>query len=177
METSGRIWPNVKLIQALMFVIITCKHEKDLIKNSGENRRHCFSHYRPMGIFFRRSRAANSAVSGPIRPKFEHVRALMHVIVTSGLIWPNFKLIQALMYVIITWKYEKDPIEKKWRHPFSQYGDFFRRSRAANSAVSGPSRPKFELVPALMHVIIACEYENDQMKNSREKVETLFSPL
>ena len=36
METSGRIWPNVKLIQALMYVIITCKHEKDLIKNSGE---------------------------------------------------------------------------------------------------------------------------------------------
>ena len=30
----GRIWPNFKLIQALMYVIITCKYEKDLIKNS-----------------------------------------------------------------------------------------------------------------------------------------------
>ena len=37
METSGRIWPNVELIQALMYVIIICKHEKDPIKNSGEN--------------------------------------------------------------------------------------------------------------------------------------------
>ena len=37
METSGRIWPNFKLIQALMHVLITCKYEKDLIKNSGEN--------------------------------------------------------------------------------------------------------------------------------------------
>ena len=36
METSVRIWPNVELIQALMYVIITCKHEKDPIKNSGE---------------------------------------------------------------------------------------------------------------------------------------------
>ena len=36
METSGRIWPNVELIQALMYVIIICKHEKDPIKNSGE---------------------------------------------------------------------------------------------------------------------------------------------
>ena len=29
-----RIWPNFKLIQALIYVIITCKYEKDLIKNS-----------------------------------------------------------------------------------------------------------------------------------------------
>ena len=36
METSGWIWPNFKLIQALMYVIITCKYEKDLIKNSQE---------------------------------------------------------------------------------------------------------------------------------------------
>ena len=37
METSGHIWPNYELIQALMYVLITCKYEKDLIKNSGEN--------------------------------------------------------------------------------------------------------------------------------------------
>ena len=36
METSGLIWPNFKLIQALMYVIITCKYEKDPIKNNGE---------------------------------------------------------------------------------------------------------------------------------------------
>ena len=36
METSGRIWPNFKLIPALMYVIITCKYETDLIKNSQE---------------------------------------------------------------------------------------------------------------------------------------------
>ena len=36
METSGWIWPNFKLIQALMYVIITSKYEKDLIKNSPE---------------------------------------------------------------------------------------------------------------------------------------------
>ena len=28
-----------------------------------------------------------------------------------------------------------------------------------------------------MHVIIACKYEKDQMKNSREKVETPFFPI
>ena len=55
-------------------------------------------------------------------------------------------------------------------------GIFFRFSRAANSAVGGPIKPKCELVRALMHVIFACKYEKDQMKNSREKVETPFSP-
>ena len=65
-----------------------------------------FSHYKPMGIFFRRSRAAYSAVSGPSRPKFKLVRALGHFIITC--------------------KYEKDRIkkktaEKKWGHRFLHY--------------------------------------------------------
>ena len=37
METSGRIWPNFKLIQALIHVLITCKYEKDPNKITGEN--------------------------------------------------------------------------------------------------------------------------------------------
>ena len=37
METSGRIWLNFELIQAPIHVLITCKYEKDPIKNSGEN--------------------------------------------------------------------------------------------------------------------------------------------
>ena len=32
----GQIWLNFKLIQALMYVIITCKYEKDPIKNNRE---------------------------------------------------------------------------------------------------------------------------------------------
>ena len=35
-EISGWIWPKFKLIQDLMYVNITCKYEKDLIKNSQE---------------------------------------------------------------------------------------------------------------------------------------------
>ena len=53
METSGWIWPNFELIQAqaLIYVINTCKYEKDPIKNSRENVETSFSHYKPMGIF------------------------------------------------------------------------------------------------------------------------------
>ena len=32
----GRIWPNLNIIQAVMYVIITCKYEKDPIKNNRE---------------------------------------------------------------------------------------------------------------------------------------------
>ena len=51
-----------------------------------------FSHYKSMGIS-NRSRAANSAVLGPI--------------------WPNFELVRDLMDVLVTCKYEEDPIKNK----------------------------------------------------------------
>ena len=81
----GQIWPNFKLIQALMYVIITCKYEKDPIKNNREKVAKPFFQIITLSV------AANS--------------------VMCGRIWPNFKLIQELMYVIITCKYEKDPIK------------------------------------------------------------------
>ena len=52
-----------------------------------------FSHYKAMGIFARRSRAANSAVLGPI--------------------WPNFELVRDVMNVLVTCKYKKDPIKNE----------------------------------------------------------------
>ena len=45
---------------------------------------------RYMGVFLRRSRAANSVVGGPI--------------------WPKFKLIHNIMHVLVTSKFEKDRI-------------------------------------------------------------------
>ena len=44
-----RIWPNFELIQALIYVIVTYKYEKDLIAEK-KCQRH-FSHYKSMGIF------------------------------------------------------------------------------------------------------------------------------
>ena len=93
METSGRIWPNFKLIQALIHVLITCKYEKDPIKNSRENVMTSFSPLKVYGNFFICSRAANSAVLGPI--------------------WPNFELVRDVMDVLVTCKYEEDPIKNE----------------------------------------------------------------
>ena len=45
--------------------------------------------------------------------------------------------------------------EKTWKH------QFFRRSRAANSIVSGPIWPKFELLQDIMHVYVASNFKKD----------------
>ena len=73
-----------------MYVLITCKYEKDPIKNSREKRDDFVFPIISLRDFFRRSRAANSVVGGPI--------------------WPKFELIQDIMHVLITCKFEKDRI-------------------------------------------------------------------
>ena len=52
-----------------------------------------FSHYKSMGDFSRGSRAANSAVLGPI--------------------WPNFELVRDVIDVLVTCKYKEDPIKNE----------------------------------------------------------------
>ena len=86
------------------------------------------------------------------------------------------------MPVLVTSNFDADSIKMNvlaWRHhlPLQVYGSFFRRTRAANSVVSGPTWPKFELVQDFMHVLVTCKYKEDRIKSNREKVVTLFSPL
>ena len=86
------------------------------------------------------------------------------------------------MPVLVTSNFADDSIKNErasMETPFShyKYGKFFRRSRAANSVISGPIWPKFELIRDLMHVLVTCKYKKDRIKNNREKVETSFSPL
>ena len=44
-------------------------------------------------------------------------------------------------------------------------GVFFKRSRAANSAVNGRILPNFELLRDIMVVLHTCNNEADQIKN------------
>ena len=86
------------------------------------------------------------------------------------------------MPVLVTSSFDDDSIKNErasMETAFShyKYGKCFRRSRAANSLVSGQIWPKFELVLNFMHVLVTCKYKKDQIKNLREKVVTLFSPL
>ena len=72
-----------------MHVLTTCTNEDDRIKNEGAR---VFTRLLPLlvyGDFSRRTRAANSAVLGPI--------------------WPNFELVRDVIDVLVTYKYEEDP--------------------------------------------------------------------
>ena len=91
---------------------------------------------------------------------------------------PKFELIQAFMHVLVTCKNEEDPIKNEGARVFTRslpllvYGDFSRRSRAANCAVLGPIWPNFELVRGVMDVLVTCKNEEDPIKNEGARVET-----
>ena len=94
-----------------------------------------------MGFFFRRSREANSVVQGRISP--------------------NFEPIQALMYVIVTYKYVMNPIKNVREKRDDAVFPTVTLSVAIET--SGRIRPNFKLIQALMHVLITCKYEKDQI--------------
>ena len=111
-----------------------------------------------MGIFFKRSRAANSAVLAQILLKFE--------------------LVQDIIDVLVTCKYEEDPIKNEGPRVLTRlYDVFFRRSRATNSDVSGGILPKFKLIQALIVVLVTCKNEEDPIKNEGARVLTRFFPF
>ena len=73
------------------------------------------------------------------------------------------------MHALIICKFEKDRINSNGEKVVTS---IFRRSRAANSIVSGGIWPKFKRIQAFMHVLITCKYETDPIENSREDVMT-----
>ena len=56
--------------------------------------------------------------------------------------------------------------------PLKGYGDFFKRSRAANSAVLGQILLKFELIRDIIDILVTCKYEEDPIKNEAARVLT-----
>ena len=140
---GGRFWPNFELLRALMHVIITCKYEKDRIKNSRE---------KVATRFF------------PLKPYLLPWK----LVVGSGQISNSSKLSCMSSFPASMKWIRSRTAKKKWQHCFSHYvyGDFFRHSRAANSAVRGRMWLNFELLQVPMHVIVTCKYKKDRMKNS-----------
>ena len=57
------------------------------------------------------------------------------------------------------------------------YNQFFRRPRADNSGVDGGIWPKFKLIQAFIHVLVAYKNEDDSYKNEGARVVTTFFPL
>ena len=122
----GPIWPNFKLVRDVMDVLVTCKYEKDLIKNEG------------------------ARVDTTLYSNFSDAQRQITLVLVSvsGRNLNSSKLscmssLPARMRMI-----DSKMKELEWSQDFShyKYGDFSNRSRAANSAVLGPIWPNFELV-------------------------------
>ena len=58
--------------------------------------------------------------------------------------------------------------------PYKVYGEFFKHSRADDSAARGRIWLNFELVQALMNVVVPCEYGKDLIENSEDNAWTTF---
>ena len=118
METSGHIYTNLKPIQALMYIIITCKYEKDQIKNSREKVDTLFSHYKPMGIF--------SDVQGQLTPQS---------VVQSGWNANSSQLSCMSSLPAIMKRNGWKTAEKKWRHRFSHHNPIcYHRNQCSDLA-------------------------------------------
>ena len=78
------------------------------------------------------------------------------------------------MYDLMTCKFKKYRINSNQEEVDTS---MFRHSMIANSVVDCQISPKFELIQALIHVLITCKYEKDRIKITKKKVETPFSPL
>ena len=88
--------------------------------------------------------------------------------VVGDRIWQKFKFIQAFMVALVTCKNDDDPIKNESTRVLTTflqlkvYGDFFRCSRAANSADPGPILPNFEPIQALLLSLLPARMKNIQ---------------
>ena len=85
------------------------------------------------------------------------------------------KLVLDIIVVLLNCMNEGDPIKNEGAKKLIVR--FFRHSRAANSEVSGGITPKFELIQAIMVVLVTCKNEEDPIKNKGSRVLTRFSSL
>ena len=152
--------PKFELIQAFMHDLLTCKNEVDPIKNAGAR---VFTRFLPLLVYggggvSRRSRAANSAVLGPI--------------------WPNFELVRDLMNVLITCKYEEDPIKNEGARVvttlYINISDAQGQITLVLVVLSGRNLNSSKL--SCMSSL-PCKNEDDQFKNEGARVFTRFLPL
>ena len=91
--------------------------------------------------------------------------------VGSGLISNSSNLLCMSSVPVSTKRIPSRTTKKKWQNRFSNYNTISCHGNQWSDVA------EFRTIQAFMHVLIACKYEKDQMKNSGENVLTTFSPL
>ena len=154
METSGRIWLNFELIQAPKMSSLPANMKKIQSKTAEKMWWHRFPHYKSMGFF--------SYAQGQLTPQS---------LVRSGRISNSSEMLWMFLLPASMKKIWSKMKALEWTQHFPHYNSMVAME------TSGRILPNFELIKALIHVLITCKYEKNPIKNSGEKVMTSFSPL
>ena len=139
-----------------MDVLVTCKYEKDPIKNEG------------------------ARVDTTLYSNFSDAQGQITLVLlsVSGRNLNSSKLscmssLPARMRMI-----DSKMKELEWSQDFSHYKSMgIFQIAQGQLTVLGPIWPNFELVRDLMDVLVTCKYEEDPIKNEGARVDTTFSPL
>ena len=140
-----------------MDVLVTCNYEEDPIKNEGA---------RVVTILYSKFSDAQG-----------HITLVLVLVSDRNLNSSKLSCMSSLPARMMMIDSKMKELECPQDFSHYVYGDFSRRSRAANSAVLGPIWPIFELVRDVMDVLVTCKYEEDPIKNEGARVDTTFSPL
>ena len=82
------------------------------------------------------------------------------------------------MVVLVTCKNEEDPIKNEGASVFTTlYINFSDAQGQITLGVGGGIWVKFELIQALMHVLVICKNQDDRIQNEGARVFTRFLPL
>ena len=138
-----------------MVTLVTCKNEENPIKTEGAR---VLTAFLPLyGNFFRRTRAAHSAVRGRIRQ--------------------NLELIQDIIVVFLTCKNKEDPIKNKGPRVLTRlYINFSHTQGQLTPQSVVESHQKIELIQAFIVVLVTCK-NGDPIKNKGARVLTTFLPI
>ena len=83
------------------------------------------------------------------------------------------------MNAIVSCKNKQDPLKPEGARVVTiflpVYGDLFRHSKAANSAVRSSIWRKFELIQAFTVVLFTCKNEEDAIKKENTRVVTALN--
>ena len=135
---TGKIWPEIELVQDFMSVLVTCKCDEDPIKNEGNiHITQYFLHYKYLEKSCC-SRASNSKANS----------------LSQNRTCPRFYVFPRYLQV-----------EDRSKMKAVSCSHFFMHSRASNSKVTGWFWPEFELVRNFISVLVTCERDEDPIKN------------
>ena len=154
METSGRIWPNFELIQALCMSSLPASMKRIRWKIAGKCDDVIFSIISVWDFF---QTLKGSQLRSP---------------------WSDLTKFRTHSSSYVYHHYLQVWNESDQKHSRKCDDTVFPTvTLSVDMETSGRTWPNFELIQALIHVLITCKYEKDPIKNSRENVMTSFSPL